>query len=201
MSDATRTSSPGQARSSAKGLPFLHIDGDILRRRDLSPGTKFVFGALRIHLGSGESRNPGVELLAAELGLTPRAVCKSIGRLERLGLLQTQRRSGTRNQYALLPTEEQSSPVLSPDGGQTEEQSSPPPGNKVPWQQRGEGKQREECSANCRDLGRGLREGAGRAAGPHRAGAQRPEALGEAGRRRPGGAAPPDGAGGRDRWT
>jgi len=92
---------PEGAPVNRKGLDFLRLDGELLRRTDLSAEMKLVLAALGVHLSSGNGRTPGVSLLAEELGLARRSVIRIIGRLERAGLLAVSRAMGSRNLYTV----------------------------------------------------------------------------------------------------
>lgn len=84
---------------------FAPIPNDILRRTDLSHGAKLCCARLIQYAGKDNKAFPKLPTLAAELGMSVRAVQRFLTELESHNLIETQRRGrGQSNQYVLSKT-------------------------------------------------------------------------------------------------
>lgn len=100
--------SHGAATSFASGKTFSIIPNSIMRRRDLSATAKLLHARLLQYQGCNGEAWPGISTLAAEIGVHRCRVSVHLQKLERLGLLQVERRAGYRasNRYRVqVPTD------------------------------------------------------------------------------------------------
>ena len=81
---------------------FAPIPNSILRRSDLSPGSKLCYGRLLQYQGNREAAYPSIAALAEELAVTPRQTQKYIKILEAGKFIKINRSPGNRNSYTIL---------------------------------------------------------------------------------------------------
>lgn len=83
-------------------LCFVGVPLKILRRTDLTPIAKLVYGYIAFRLGSNENAWPGQDTIARDLGVSERAVRLAVASLIEAGLVLAVRRGlGQTNLYRL----------------------------------------------------------------------------------------------------
>jgi DNA-binding transcriptional ArsR family regulator len=83
---------------------FAPVPNWLLRRRDVPATAKLLYARLRQYQGDNATAWPGIDTLAAEIGVHRCRVSVHLRNLERLGLIHVERRVGYRasNRYRLL---------------------------------------------------------------------------------------------------
>ena len=87
---------------------FTQVPNFILKNGDISCNAKVAYALLLSYAWHNEKVFPGQERMAADMGMSRPNVTKTIGELERVGLLEVQRRGqGLTNVYVLHHTVKQ----------------------------------------------------------------------------------------------
>ncbi len=87
-----------------KRKPFVMLNNEFMRRGDISPGAKALYGVLLGYVGKDRHRPcwPGQERLSGEMGWSPKTVRKYLKELAGVGLIFPVRRGqGQTNEYFL----------------------------------------------------------------------------------------------------